>query len=260
MIDNTVTPPPLFNPFEHGADIAVYSLTKMIGGHGTSIGGAIVEKGDFDWKAAGKYPEITEPDLAYHGVNFWDAFGNHDKAVAPGLAYVLKIRTGLLRDLGAGPLAVQRLAVHPGPGDAAFAGPRAHARTHRRLPSSCRGTALVCVGRLRRTAEHPDYRAGPEVPAAGAGRDVQLRHQGRPGGGQEVHRLGEAGLAPGQRPRCQDPGDPPRHAPPTQQLTPEEQAAAGVTPDLVRVSVALEDVDDIIADLDQALKASQEAS
>jgi len=71
VIDNTVSPPPLFNPFDHGADIAVYSLTKMIGGHGTSIGGAVVEKGDFDWKAAGKYPEITEPDLAYHGVNFW---------------------------------------------------------------------------------------------------------------------------------------------------------------------------------------------
>ncbi len=101
IIDNTVTPPPLFNPFDYGADIAVYSLTKMIGGHGTSIGGAIVEKGDFDWKASGKFPEITEPDPAYHGVNFWDAFGNHEKAVGSGLAFVLKIRTGLLRDLGA---------------------------------------------------------------------------------------------------------------------------------------------------------------
>ncbi|MCL5735714.1 MAG: aminotransferase class V-fold PLP-dependent enzyme, partial [Actinobacteria bacterium] len=101
IVDNTVTPPPLFNPFDYGADIAVYSLTKIIGGHGTSIGGAIVEKGDFDWKSSGRYPEITEPDGAYHGVNFWDAFGNHPGAVAPGLAYVLKIRTGLLRDLGA---------------------------------------------------------------------------------------------------------------------------------------------------------------
>ena len=75
IVDNTVTPPPLFNPFEHGADIVVYSLTKLIGGHGTSLGGAIVEKGDFDWKTGGKFPEITEPDAAYHGVNFWDAFG-----------------------------------------------------------------------------------------------------------------------------------------------------------------------------------------
>ncbi|NLE47083.1 MAG: O-acetylhomoserine aminocarboxypropyltransferase/cysteine synthase, partial [Sandaracinaceae bacterium] len=101
IVDNTFTPPPLFNPFDHGADIIVYSLTKMIGGHGTSIGGAIVEKGDFNWKAGDKYPEITEPDVTYHGVNFWDAFGGHEKAVAPGLAYVLKIRTGLLRDTGA---------------------------------------------------------------------------------------------------------------------------------------------------------------
>ena len=84
VVDNTVAPPPLFNPFEHGADIAVYSLTKMIGGHGTSIGGAIVEKGDFNWKAQGRFPEITEPDPSYHGVNFWDAFGDHDQAVARG--------------------------------------------------------------------------------------------------------------------------------------------------------------------------------
>ncbi|MFC1890097.1 O-acetylhomoserine aminocarboxypropyltransferase/cysteine synthase family protein, partial [Thermodesulfobacteriota bacterium] len=101
VVDNTVSPPPLFNPFDYGADIVVYSLTKMIGGHGTSIGGTVVEKGDFDWKGSGKFPEITEPDQAYHGVNFWDAFGNHPDAVAPGLAFVLKIRTGLLRDTGA---------------------------------------------------------------------------------------------------------------------------------------------------------------
>jgi O-acetylhomoserine (thiol)-lyase len=84
IVDNTVTPPPLFDPFEHGADLAVYSLTKMIGGHGTSIGGAIVDKGTFDWKASGKFPELTEPDPAYHGVNFWEAFGNHPQATAPG--------------------------------------------------------------------------------------------------------------------------------------------------------------------------------
>ncbi len=100
VVDNTFTPPPLHNPFDFGADVVVYSLTKMIGGHGTSIGGAIVEKGDFNW-ANGKFPEISEPDPSYHGVNFWAAFGNHPDAVAPGLAYVLKIRTGLLRDIGA---------------------------------------------------------------------------------------------------------------------------------------------------------------
>ena len=131
LVDNTVTPPPLFNPFDHGADIAVYSLTKMIGGHGTSIGGAIVDKGDFDWKSAGKYPEIAEPDAAYHGVNFWDAFGNHPGAVAPGLAYLLKIRTGLLRDLGATGLAVQLLAVHPGAGDVAAEGADARGKRYR---------------------------------------------------------------------------------------------------------------------------------
>ncbi|MBN1629793.1 MAG: O-acetylhomoserine aminocarboxypropyltransferase/cysteine synthase, partial [Thermoleophilia bacterium] len=76
VVDNTVTPPPLFDPFEHGVDIAVYSLTKMIGGHGTSVGGAVVDEGRFDWKAAGRYAELTEPDPSYHGVNFWETFGS----------------------------------------------------------------------------------------------------------------------------------------------------------------------------------------
>ncbi|HOM57813.1 MAG TPA: aminotransferase class V-fold PLP-dependent enzyme, partial [Candidatus Latescibacteria bacterium] len=87
IVDNTVSPPPIFQPFNHGADIVVYSLTKYIGGHGTSIGGAIVEKGDFNW-ANGKFPEIAEPDPSYHGVNFWEAFGNHDKAAARGMSYI----------------------------------------------------------------------------------------------------------------------------------------------------------------------------
>ena len=214
IVDNTVTPPPLFNPFEHGADIVVYSLTKMIGGHGTSIGGAIVEKGDFDWKTGGKFPEITEPDPAYHGVNFWDAFGGHPGAVAPGLAYVLKIRTGLLRDIGRLPLAVQLLPVHPGARDAAAAGPR----PRRQRPGGGGvpgGAPRGHLGELRRPARPSRPRPGQEVPAARPRRRARLRHQGRPGGRQEVHRLGEARVAPGQRARRQDPGDPSgdHHAP-----------------------------------------------
>ena len=215
IVDNTVTPPPLFNPFDHGADIAVYSLTKMIGGHGTSIGGAVVEKGDFDWKTAGKFPEITEPDLAYHGVNFWDAFGNHDQAVAPGLAYVLKIRTGLLRDLGAvlSPfnswLFIQGLETLP-------LRARAHSANALAVASFLRVAPGCGVGGLRRRCpDHPDHERAKKYFPLGPGRRPRIRDQGRPRGGQEVHRLREAGFAPGQHPRRQDPGDPPgQHHPP----------------------------------------------
>ncbi len=123
IVDNTVTPPPLFDPFTHGADIAVYSLTKMIGGHGTSIGGAVVDKGTFDWKASGKFPEITEPDPAYHGVNFWEAFGNHADGRRSRAGVSAQDPHRPAPRPGRAAVAVQLVAVHPGPGDAAAAGP-----------------------------------------------------------------------------------------------------------------------------------------
>jgi O-acetylhomoserine (thiol)-lyase len=255
IVDNTVTPPPLFNPFEHGTDIAVYSLTKMIGGHGTSIGGAIVDKGDFDWKSSGKYPEITEPDAAYHGVNFWDAFGSHADAVAPGLAYVLKIRTGLLRDLGAtvSPfnswLFIQGLETLP-----------LRARTHvanaievARFLDDHPAVASVDYAGL---PSHPDHERAlkyfPQGPGAVLGFEVK--------GGLEAGKafINSVKLA-SHVANILDAKTLVIHPASTthQQLTPEEQIKAGVTPGLIRVSVGIEDIRDIIADLDQALGASQ---
>ena len=92
MVDNTVTTPYLLRPLEHGADIVVYSLTKFIGGHGTSIGGAVVDGGTFPWNN-GKFPELTEPEPSYHGLTFWDALGS--------LAYIIRMRVTVLRDTGA---------------------------------------------------------------------------------------------------------------------------------------------------------------
>ena len=91
--------PLIFRPLDAGADIVVYSLTKFIGGHGTSIGGAIVDSGRFNWNN-GKFPEFTEPDPSYHGMVFWEPFGLHDKAVVKGIAYIIKARVSLLRDTG----------------------------------------------------------------------------------------------------------------------------------------------------------------
>ncbi|MCU0604945.1 MAG: aminotransferase class V-fold PLP-dependent enzyme, partial [Desulfobacterales bacterium] len=99
VVDNTMSPPPIFNPFDVGCDIAVYSLTKIIGGHGTSIGGAVVEAGGFDWAKAAKYPEITAPDASYHGLNFWEALCSLEGT--PCTAFCVKLRTGLMRDIGA---------------------------------------------------------------------------------------------------------------------------------------------------------------
>jgi O-acetylhomoserine (thiol)-lyase len=256
IVDNTVTPPPLFNPFEHGADIAVYSLTKIIGGHGTSIGGAVVDKGDFDWKAAGKYPEMTEPDLAYHGVNFWEAFGKHDKAVAPGLAYVLKIRTGLLRDLGACPspfnswLFIQGLETLP-------LRARAHVANARAVAEFLKGHVAVQSVDYAGLPGHPDYerarRYFPLGPGAVFGFEVK-------GGLEAGKRFIESVRLASHVANILDAKTLVIHPASTthQQLTVAEQLKAGVMPGLVRISVGIEGANDIIADLAQALQASQE--
>ena len=256
IIDNTVTPPPLFNPFEHGADIAVYSLTKLIGGHGTSLGGAIVEKGDFDWKSGGKFPEITEPDAAYHGVNFWDAFGAHDKAVAPGLAYVLKVRTGLLRDLGAAIspfnswLFIQGLETLPLRARQHSANALAVAKYLESHPS----VSWVDYASL---PGHPDYERAKRYLPLGPGAVLGFGIKGGLEAGKKF--INSVKLA-SHLANVLDAKTLVIHPASTthQQLTPEEQLGAGVTPDLVRVSVGLEDINDIIGDLDQALAASQE--
>lgn len=258
IVDNTVTPPPLFNPFDHGADIAVYSLTKMIGGHGTSIGGAVIEKGDFDWKGAGRYPEITEPDSAYHGVNFWEAFGNHDKAVAPGLAYVLKIRTGLLRDLGAALspfnswLFIQGLETLP-------LRARRHAENAQAVAEHLAAHPAVTWVDYAGLPGHPDYERAKKYLPLGPGAVFTF---GVKGGLEAARRfIGAVKLASHLANVLDAKTLVIQPATTThQQLTPQEQLKAGVTPEQVRISVGLEDLDDIIADLDQALAASQRAA
>ncbi len=189
-------PPPLFRPFEWGADVVVYSLTKFIGGHGTSIGGAIVDSGKFNW-ANGKFPEISEPDPSYHGVSYWAAFGLHDQAVVPGIAYIIKARVQLLRDLGPtlSPfnafLFLQGLETLP-------LRVRQHSRERARRRAVAGAAPGRDVGQLPRPAEPSRLCERPAVPAARAGRDHRLRHQGRARGRGQADRLGEAVLAPGE--------------------------------------------------------------
>jgi O-acetylhomoserine (thiol)-lyase len=256
VVDNTVTPPPIFNPFDFGADIAVYSLTKMIGGHGTSIGGAVVEKGDFDWKTPGKFPQVTDPDPSYHGVNFWDAFGNHDKAVAPGMAYILKMRTGILRDTGAAIspfnsfLFLQGLETLP-------LRARQHCQNALKVAQFLEKHDTVKWVNYPGLPSHPDSERARKYMPAGAGAILGF---GIKGGLEAGPKFINSCKLCSHLANVLDAKTLVIHPASTthQQLTPQEQQAAGVTPDFVRIAVGLEDVNDIIADVDQALKAAQQ--
>ena len=254
IVDNTVSPPPLFNPFDHGADIVVLSLTKLAGGHGTSLGGVVIEKGDFPWNN-GKFPEIDGPDESYHGVNFWTAFGNHAKAVAPGLAYVLKIRTGILRDTGAAISPFNSHQILLGIETLPLRAER-HVRNAQAVAEWLAKHPLVSWVNYPGLPNHPDHARAKRYFPNGAGAILGF---GVKGGLEAGKRFISSVKLASNLANVLDAKTLVIHPASTthQQLTPEQQVAAGVTADFVRLSVGLENIQDILADLDQALKASQ---
>ncbi len=246
IVDNTVATPALFRPIEHGADIVCYSLTKFIGGHGTSIGGAVVDSGNFDW-SSGRFPEYTTPDPSYHGLVYHEALGN--------LAYILKMRITLLRDMGP--------CLSP---FNAFQFLQGLETLHVRMPRHCENALKVaqfleghpCVSWVNYPGleSHPDYERARRYLPKGQGAILGFGIKGGAEAGAKF--IDNVQLAS----HLANIGDAKTlviHPASTthQQLSAEEQLAAGVTPDFVRVSVGIEDIDDILADLDQALKASQ---
>jgi O-acetylhomoserine (thiol)-lyase len=255
IVDNTVSPPPLFNPLAHGADIVVYSMTKMIGGHGTSLGGIIVEKGDFPWNN-GKFPEIAGPDESYHGVNFWDAFGGHPKAVAPGLAFVLKIRTGLLRDTGAAISPFNSHQILLGVETLPMRAER-HVGNAQQIAEWLAKHPLVTWVSYPGLPNHPDHARAKRYLPKGPGAIFGFGVKGGAAAGAKF--ISSVKLA-SHLANVLDAKTLVIHPASTthQQLSPEQQIEAGVTPDFIRISVGLEHVADIIADLDQALQASQQ--
>ncbi len=236
--------PLLFKPIEHGADIVCYSLTKFIGGHGTSIGGAVVDSGNFDW-SSGRFAEYTTPDPSYHGLVYHEALGN--------LAYILKMRVTLLRDLGP--------CLSP---TNAFYFLQGLETLHVRMPRHCENALKVA----RFLESHPQV-SWVNYPGLESHKDYQNAQRYLPKGQGAILGFGiKGGLAAGTRfidsvklaSHLANIGDAKTlviHPASTthQQLTDEEQQAAGVTADYIRVSVGIEDVEDIIADLDQALNA-----
>jgi len=247
VIDNTVAPY-LLRPIDHGADIVVYSATKFIGGHGTSLGGVIVDSGRFDW-TGGRFPLIADPDPSYHGLAFVEALRPHGN-----IAYIVKARVTLLRDLGP--------ALSP---FNAFLFLQGLETLHLRMPrhaENALGVARWLEGHPRVAwVNYPGLASSPERERAarylprGAGAILGFGIRG----GEEAGRRFIDGLRLVSH--LANVGDAKTLAihPATtthQQLSAEERLATGVTPDFVRLSVGIEHVDDIVADLDQALAGS----
>jgi O-acetylhomoserine (thiol)-lyase len=253
VVDNTVSPC-IFRPVEHGADIVVYSLTKFIGGHGTSIGGAIVDSGRFDW-ANGRFPEFTEPDPSYHGLVYWDVFGLHARAAQPGAAYITRARVQLLRDLGPclSPfnafqflqgLETLPLRIH------------AHCRNALAVAEWLHGNPAVTWVNYPLLPDHPDYARAKRYLPDGAGAIVGF---GLRGGLDAGRRLIDSVRLFSHLANIGDAKSLVIHPASTthQQLSAEERAASGVTDDYIRLSVGIEDIGDILDDLEQAIAASQ---
>jgi O-acetylhomoserine (thiol)-lyase len=254
VMDNTVSPF-IFRPFDHGADLIVYSLTKFIGGHGTSLGGAIVDSGHFNW-ANGRFPEFTEPDPSYHGLVFWDLFGQHDKAVAPGTAYITKARVQLLRDLGPclSPFnafqLLQGLETLP-------LRIRAHCRNALAVAEWLNGNPHVAWVNYPLLPNHPDYERARRYLPDGAGAIIGFGIRGGLEAGKcvinSVRLFSHAANIGDAKSLIIHPASTTH-----QQLSSEERAASGVTDDFIRLSIGIEHIADILDDLDQAILASQE--
>jgi O-acetylhomoserine (thiol)-lyase len=247
ICDNTVTTPILLRPIEHGIDIVVHSCTKFIGGHGTCIGGAIVDSGKFDW-TNGRYPELTEPDPSYHGVKYVESFGE--------LAYIIKARTQFLRDMGSCMSPFNAFLYLQGLETLHLRMPR-HSENALKLAQWLEKQSHVSWVNYPGLKSHPDYALAKKYLPDGQGAILGFGIKG----GKEVgiKFINNVKLAS----HLANIGDSKTlviHPASTthQQLSREEQLAAGVTEDYVRVSVGTEHIDDIISDFQNALKASQE--
>ena len=249
IVDNTIATPYLIRPFEHGADIVVHSATKYLGGHGTAIGGVIVDGGKFDWAASGKFPGFTTPDPSYHGLVYWEALG--------AVSYIIKARVQLLRDLGP--------AVSP---FNAFLFAQGIETLSLRLDRH--------VANAQRVAEWLEQRDEVEsVQYAGLPsskwHEVAKKYSPKGAGAVLAFEI-KGGVEAGKRfvdalelfSHVANIGDVRSlviHPASTthSQLTAEEQLTTGVTPGLVRLALGLEGVEDLLADLDAGFRAAKEA-
>lgn len=243
IIDNTFGTPYLIKPIDFGADIVVHSATKFIGGHGTSIGGIIVDSGKFDWKKSGKFPGLTEPDKSYNGVRYVEAVGP--------LAFIIKARVQLLRDTGA--------AVSPFNSFLFIQGLETLSlRVERHVENAKRVAEFLLNHPLVTWVNYPSLKGN---------KYYELAQKYLPKGSGSIFTFGiKGGVEAGKKfidsleifsllANVADAKSLVIHPASTThaQLSEEDQKSAGVTPDMVRLSIGIEDVEDLIYDLDQAL-------
>jgi O-acetylhomoserine (thiol)-lyase len=242
LIDNTFATPYITRPIDYGADIVVHSLTKFIGGHGTSIGGIIVDSGKFPWNN-GKFPHFTDPAAAYHGMKFWDTFG--------AISFIIKARVEGLRDLGPCVSPFNSFLFLQGVETLSMRMDRHLANTEAVVAHLEKHPSVAWV-KYASLPSSPYYKLAQKYTPKGAGAVFSF---GLKGGYEAGKRLIDKLKIFSHLANVGDTRSLVIHPASTthQQLAEVEQQAAGVTPELVRLSVGLEDVDDLIWDLDQAL-------
>ena len=249
IVDNTIATPYLIAPITQGADIVVHSATKYLGGHGTAIAGVIVDSGNFDWAASGRFPGFTEPDPSYHGVVFADLG-------AP--AYALKARVQLLRDLGSAAAPFNAFLVAQGLETLSLRMER-HVRNAQTVAEFLAAHPDVASVNYAGLPDSPWYQRAQQLAPRGVGAVLAFELAGGVDAGKafvnalrlhcHVANIGDV------RSLVIHPASTTH-----QQLSPDEQLASGVTPGLVRLAVGLEGIDDIVADLELGFAAARSAA
>ena len=247
IVDNTFPSPYLLRPIEYGADIVVHSATKFIGGHGTSIGGVIVDSGKFDWTANDKFPGLTQPDPSYHGVVYTEAVGP--------IAYIIKARVPLLRDIGASLSPFNSWLLLQGLETLHLRVER-HSENALKVAKYLEEHEAVEWVSYAGLPSHPSYELAQKYLPKGQGAILTFGIKGGAAAGQKVienvklfSHLANVGdsksliIHPASTTH--------------QQLSEDEQLTAGVNPELLRLSIGTESIDDILYDLEQAIAASQ---
>ncbi len=245
VIDNTFGTPYLIRPIEHGADIVVHSATKFIGGHGTTLGGIIVESGRFDWKASGKYPNIASPNPSYHGVSFYDAVG--------AAAFVTYIRAILLRDTGAAISPFNAFLLLQGVETLSLRLER-HAENTKKVVEFLNSHPQVEKVNHPSLADHPDHEVYKRYFPNGGGSIFTFDIRG---GKEEAWRFIDNLRIFSLLANVADVKSLVIHPASTthSQLTEEELLDQGIKPNTIRLSIGTEHIDDIIADLENGFAA-----
>ena len=245
VIDNTFGTPYLIRPIEHGADIVVHSATKFIGGHGTTLGGIIVDSGKFDWKASGRYAPISEPNPSYHGVSFVDAAGS--------AAFVTYIRAILLRDTGAAISPFNAFLLLQGAETLSLRLER-HAENTKKVVEFLANHPLVEKVNHPSLPDHPDHALYEKYFPAGGGSIFTFEIKG---GQAEAHKFIDNLEIFSLLANVADVKSLVIHPATTthSQLSPEELLDQGIRPNTIRLSIGTEHIDDIIADLERGFSA-----